>query len=211
MSHVVLLGDSIFDNARYVPGGPPVDRQLQERLPHGWQVTLLALDGATAVDVVDQVRLVPDSATHLFVSAGGNDALEQSGVVRAQSGSAELGLLSYLADIRAQFQQTYRNMLRSVLSRRLPTAVCTIYDAIPGMTREEQAGLCLFNDVILRETFRAGLPVIDLRLICTDRDDYAQSSPIEPSTVGGAKLARAIARVVTTHDFQRGETRVFVA
>jgi lysophospholipase L1-like esterase len=210
MSHVILLGDSIFDNARYVPGGPPVTRQLKERLPHDWQVTLLALDGATAVDVVDQVRQLPDNATHLVVSAGGNDALEQSGVVRMKGGITELGLLSYLADVRAQFQQTYRNMLRSVLSRRLPTTVCTIYDSIPGMTREEQAGLCLFNDVILREAFRAGLPVIDLRLICTDRDDYAQSSPIEPSTVGGAKIARAIARVVATHDLQFEETRVFV-
>ena len=211
MSHVILLGDSIFDNARYVPGGPPVDRQLQARLPGGWKVTLLALDGATAIDVVDQVRQVPDNATHLVVSAGGNDALEQSGVVRMKGGIAEVGLLSYLADVRTQFQQTYRKMLRSVLSRRLPTTVCTIYDSIPGMTREEQAGLCLFNDVILREAFRAGLPVIDLRLICTERDDYAQASPIEPSTVGGAKIARAVARVVTTRDFQPAETRVIVA
>lgn len=33
MSHVVLLGDSIFDNAAYVAGGPDVIHQLRERLP----------------------------------------------------------------------------------------------------------------------------------------------------------------------------------
>jgi hypothetical protein len=153
---------------------------------------------------------LPENATHLVVSAGGNDALEHSGAVRMNEYTAAPGLLSYLADVRGKFEQQYRTMLRAVLSRRLPTTVCTIYDSIPGMTREEHAGLCLFNDAILREAFRAGLPLIDLRLICTDRDDYAQSSPIEPSAAGGAKIARAIVRAVTTDDFREEASRVFV-
>src|SRR3712207_2336551 len=45
MSHVVLLGDSIFDNAAYVRGGPDVIRQLQGVLPAGWKATLRAVDG----------------------------------------------------------------------------------------------------------------------------------------------------------------------
>ena len=35
MSHVVLLGDSIFDNGRYVPGGPSVIEHLRKALPAG--------------------------------------------------------------------------------------------------------------------------------------------------------------------------------
>lgn len=46
MSHVVLLGDSIFDNGRYVPGGPSVIAHLRKALPDGWRATLLARDGA---------------------------------------------------------------------------------------------------------------------------------------------------------------------
>ena len=46
MGHVVLLGDSIFDNARYVPGGPSVTDHLRRSLPREWQVTLLACDGS---------------------------------------------------------------------------------------------------------------------------------------------------------------------
>src|SRR5262249_20871634 len=45
MSHVVLLGDSIFDNDRYVPGDPSVIKHLRRALPHGWRATLLAGDG----------------------------------------------------------------------------------------------------------------------------------------------------------------------
>ncbi len=35
MNHIVLLGDSIFDNARYVPGGPSVIEHLRRGLPAG--------------------------------------------------------------------------------------------------------------------------------------------------------------------------------
>lgn len=48
-----------------------------------------------------------------------------------------------------------------------------------------------FNDVILRVAFEFGLGVIDLRAICTEAADYA--NPIEPSGLGGAKIAKAIA------------------
>ena len=43
--HVVLLGDSIFDNGSYVPGEPSVPEQGQRQLPHGWQGTRRAGDG----------------------------------------------------------------------------------------------------------------------------------------------------------------------
>jgi hypothetical protein len=33
MNHIVLLGDSIFDNAAYVAGGPDVVRQVRDNLP----------------------------------------------------------------------------------------------------------------------------------------------------------------------------------
>src|SRR5688572_7849286 len=46
MNHIVLLGDSVFDNAAYVAGSPDVVRQLREIVPPGWRATLQARDGA---------------------------------------------------------------------------------------------------------------------------------------------------------------------
>ena len=45
MKHIVLLGDSIFDNAAYVAGGPDVVKQLRERysLTHRFRVRSLTL------------------------------------------------------------------------------------------------------------------------------------------------------------------------
>jgi hypothetical protein len=85
-----------------------------------------------------------------------------------------------------------------------------VYDAIPGLGPAEQVALAGFNEVILREAFAAGLPVLDLRLVCDQRADYSPLSPIEPSVVGGAKIARVIAEAVTAHDFGRGRSCVYV-
>ncbi len=73
--HVVLLGDSVFDNGAYVGGGPDVVAQLRERLPRGSEATLLAVDGSVASGVERQLARLPEGATHLVVSTVGNDAL----------------------------------------------------------------------------------------------------------------------------------------
>lgn len=44
MPHVVLLGDSIFDNLKYVQPEPDVVSQLREVLPAGWKASLRAVD-----------------------------------------------------------------------------------------------------------------------------------------------------------------------
>ena len=68
------------------------------------------------------------------------------------------------------------------------------------------AGLTAFNDRIIRAAFARGLPLLDLRLICTEEGDYA--NPIEPSARGGEKIARAIAESVE-HGFAGDRTVVF--
>ena len=83
MNHVVLLGDSVFDNAAYVAGGPDVRSQLQERLGAGWQVSLVAVDGDRAHNVAPQLQHLPPDASHLVVSVGGNDALDNLDFIAA--------------------------------------------------------------------------------------------------------------------------------
>ena len=210
MSHVVLLGDSIFDNAAYVRGGPDVIRQLRGVLPSGWTGTLRAVDGAVTGSVPRQLQGLPPEASHLVLSIGGNDALSHVGVLEDASRSIA-DALNRLAGIGDAFERDYRAMLDRVLARALPTAVCTIYDPRypdPRMQRLAVAGLTIFNDAIARQAFARGLPLIDLRLVCNEDADYA--NPIEPSSHGGDKIVRAIARLLAEHDFSRRRTEVFV-
>jgi hypothetical protein len=153
---------------------------------------------------------LPADATHLVVSVGGNDALDHSSLILNEPATSFAEVLTRFADIQEQFRGNYRGVLERLLGYGKPTAVCTVYEAIPGLDPAEKTGLCLFNDVILREAFRARLPVIDLRLICTEAADYSRSSPIEPSVVGGGKIARAVARVVTRYDSKDEGSCVFV-
>jgi GDSL-like Lipase/Acylhydrolase family len=204
MPHVVLLGDSIFDNAAYVPGGPPVIDQLKAELPRGWQATLLAVDGDTTDLVAVRLAGLPKDATHLVVSVGGNDALMHTHLLAATH-----NVLPEIAAARAEFAGRYRAMLDAVLAVGKPTAVCTVYDAVPGLTAEARTALATFNDVILRDAVRSRLPALDLRLVCDDPGDYSPLSPIEPSAQGGAKIAALVARVVTEHDFARRECVVY--
>ena len=68
--------------------------------------------------------------------------------------------------------------------------------------------LSVFNDVIVREVVAAGVPLLDLRLICDEDSDYA--NPIEPSAQGGEKIAAVIARLVSDHDFLRRRSEIYV-
>ncbi len=211
MGHAILLGDSIFDNRAYVGASEPdVVRQLQAGLPRGWQATLLAADGSVIRGISAQAGRLPADASHLVLSVGGNDALGHARLLEdAARSMAEA--LSTLARAAADFEREYNLMLAELLGRRLPTTLCTIYNprfTDARMQKLAVTALCVFNDAITRAAFAHGLPVIDLRLVCNDERDYA--NPIEPSARGGAKIARAITRVLTEHDFPRGRTQVFI-
>ena len=209
MGHVVLLGDSVFDNAAYVGGGPDVIAQLREQLPAGWRATLAAVDRSTVAGLAPQIARLPPDATHLVISAGGNDALGYSAILGAPSRSMAESL-TQLADIRENFRAQYAAAMTGVLQTGLPAAVCTIYDpryTDPVQRRLGTTALTIINDVILREAVRYGVPVLDLRAICDDDADFA--NPIEPSSHGGWKIAGAIASLLATHDFGRGISAIF--
>jgi hypothetical protein len=193
MKHLVLLGDSIFDNAAYVPGGrPAVIDQVRERLGPDWRATLLARDGSVIKDVHHQLAALPSDATHLVLSAGGNDVLSEAGILNCSAGNVGQGLLR-LVEVRDRFEGDYRTMMEAIRERNLPAIVCTIYNPCsPDAVFQKIAAtaLCLFNDTIIRCAYQFRFAVIDLRAVCTTLRDYANQ--IEPSAAGGAKIAQAI-------------------
>lgn len=199
--HVVLLGDSILDNGRYVRGKPAVSQQLGDLLAaSGGRATLLARDGDRVGDVQEQLQGLPQDATHLIVSAGGNDALDQSGLLdREMARSSEL--LGELAQVHARFAAAYRAMLDALGATQKPFVVCTIYDSNfePPQKALADTALSVFNDVILRCAGEAGVPVVDLRRVFAGPADYANA--IEPNEVGGAKMVAVFAAVCREHDF----------
>eukprot|EP00698_Gefionella_okellyi_P000496 TRINITY_DN10450_c0_g1_i1.p1 TRINITY_DN10450_c0_g1~~TRINITY_DN10450_c0_g1_i1.p1 ORF type:complete len:241 (-),score=31.51 TRINITY_DN10450_c0_g1_i1:124-846(-) len=204
--HIVLLGDSIFDNGVYVQPGVAVKDHLQRLVPQEWKVSLLAQDGAVTIDVINwQLAQVPADTSHIFVSAGGNDALRAQAILHRPCNNVGEAILA-LAEMQNQFEVVYARLIKSVLALGKPAAACTIY--YPRFESKLQqtascAGLSFFNDAIIRQTVHNKLPLLDLRDVCTAHEDYANA--IEPGDAGGAKIAALIWKVVQNGQFARPE------
>ena len=212
MAHLVLLGDSVFDNASYVPNEPAVIDQVQQFLPPGDTALLRAIDGNTIAGVYSQLEHLPAATTHLFLSVGGNDALREAYKIIPASELVTLRL-DELVTMRQRFEKDYQALLETVLSYEKETIVCTVYDRCPVEGRPMKqliyTLLPMFNDCILRQAAQAGLPVIDLRVLCQDKTDFSALSPIEPSVKGGEKIAKAIVEITQSDPFQSGKTYLF--
>ncbi|MEM1385322.1 MAG: SGNH/GDSL hydrolase family protein [Pseudomonadota bacterium] len=195
MDELILLGDSVIDNATYVRAGEPdVSAQIQSLLPD-WQVAMRAVDGHVSADVaagLDAHPLPPGSC--VFLSAGGNDALGSIGLLSDPDDTSFPAAMIRLRQVREAFRGLYAPLLDRLADTR--ALVATIYNpAFAGEEADLQApaegALSAFNDVIQAEALARGFDILDLRRIFTGSADYA--NPIEPSAHGGAKLARAVA------------------
>lgn len=188
--HIVLLGDSIFDNAPYTAGGPAVIDHVRAGLPPGHEATLLAVDGHFVEDVPSQLRKIPDDATHFFLSVGGNNALEHVDLLNrpVESMGHGLALLGKAVDA---FEETYGSLLERLKAELPWIQVCTVYNGNFGAEAPVvSAAIRLFNDAIQRAANTRGLVVVELRDLLNRPEHYA--NPIEPSVEGGRVLAGEI-------------------
>ena len=225
MAHVTLCGDSIFDNKSYLqPGEPDVTTQVNALLPEGFKATRLAIDGDVTQGISRQLQSLSNDATDLFISVGGNDALDGINVFTEPVANVGEALI-YLNTMRNQFETQYREMLQHALSQQLPLTVCSIYyprfhsqnlervfpdgNGVNGETLQKMAMVALanFNDVIFRQAFQLKIPLIDLRVLCDEEEDFA--NPIEPSAVGGQKIARAIVDMLDSSEGSERKSVVY--
>ena len=202
--HVVLCGDSIFDNAAYIDGGPDVAAQLRAILGAEDMVTLRAVEGSISSQLAPQLASLPADATHLIVSIGGNDILHHAALLEQKVGTIA-SALAILGAAVSEFAVEHRSAVSAACERGIPVAICTIYDANMGPLIT--TALSMFNDAISRNIHEHGADLIDLRLVCRESGDYA--NPIEPSVQGGDKIAACIARYVDEVHQPDNRTRVF--
>ncbi|MFT5700926.1 MAG: hypothetical protein ACI8ZB_003811 [Desulforhopalus sp.] len=205
---VALLGDSIFDNESYVLPGEAVIDQVNLLDKVGWSAELLAVDGAVTKDVSSQCERVTEDMTHIVVSIGGNNALGYISVFEKNISSVYEGM-QVLAAIKDQFQKSYQEMLKEVVSLDMNLVLCTIYNTCPGVEIPLLTALSVFNDVIFHEAFKLGVPVLDFRQTFNNPSDYSSVSPIEPSEAGGVKIAKVLQNLMELHDFSTKRSVVY--
>ena len=193
---IVLLGDSIIDNGAYVrPGEPDVAKQTQALLPRHI-VVKRAVDGAVCADVLCSQLSDLRREDHVILSAGGNDALQHIDLLEVSTEAMPREVLARLGKIREEFHRTYAKLLDRLALTRAPVLVLTVYNPSfdsdgrdIAYQKAAEGAVSIFNDVIQQEAHRRSFDILELRTLFTDRADYA--NPIEPSALGGAKLAQA--------------------
>jgi len=190
---VVLLGDSILDNAPYTEPEPDTAAHLRRILGAAGSVDLRARDGATMADVPRQLERTADRGATAVLSIGGNDATAHIGIL-ARPASDSAAVIGDLLEIADDFGRRYEEVARTVAAHYQRTVLCTIYEVQlepAPLARLARVPLALLNDRIIRTAGLLGLEVLELREVCTAPSDFVLQ--IEPSATGAAKIAQAIA------------------
>tara|TARA_B100001564_G_scaffold313406_1_gene286905 strand:- start:176 stop:853 length:678 start_codon:yes stop_codon:yes gene_type:complete len=199
VTFTTLLGDSIIDNKSYVQHG---EFSVLEHLEYqsDLQFQQLAYDGHTTENVLSGQIFSPavQTSSHLVLSVGGNDLLQNipflyEGPIENING-AIAGVQQYIFN---PLQQRYETIVEKLSSHRANLLLCTVYEGDLGRSDEfsniidsSKTMVSAFNDIVYKTANKYGADVLELRDIFVRPEDYA--NPIEPSHIGGEKLAKAI-------------------
>lgn len=166
--------------------------------------------------ILPQAWEAPKGATHYIVSVGGNNAISAVNILKEPTLSAEEAIMR-VHSFAKQFEEEFSAMVHNLveyIGKDTPLVICSIYNpcfAPFNVTTVSQdvADTCvaLLADVVLRVATRFQAPVVDWRRVMTKVEDFA--NPIEPSSIGGAKMANAIVSVVRNHAFHLQTTVVY--
>jgi len=206
--HIVLLGDSTLDNGRYLDlahGELSVEKQITKRcIERGWAVTVLAQDGSMLQDVRErQLPLIPEAATHIILSASGNDLLS----LLNQMVVANFTLSSMYATIGTglnQVSDNYKNLLQELKGLGCHLACCTLYR--PNFNHLFFKSLATFslglhNNRIKQISVDLDCSLIDFANMFDGPEDFA--NPLELSSRGGSKAVENIASWVVDFPISR--------
>lgn len=178
---VILMGDSVLNNANYVPAGKSVYDSLKSKLS---KVINLAKDGATISDLYGQLDKIPidlnNTNTYIFISAGGNDILNNRTELRP-------------TDIRRLFD-SYMKFLKALRTKLGSIKINILNLYLPSNPRYQtyKTSIEQWNQLIQASSNKVGemYNVVNLNTLLTRPDDFVYD--IEPSESASDKIAYLI-------------------
>ena len=109
--HLLMLGDSVFDNGVYVPGESDVSEQVKSHLERSFKsskLTFHARNGAVMSDVKNQqIKNIPEYITHIALSIGGNDLLGLIQYLDQNRGDSFHQNLQFLSQLKQKFSDIH--------------------------------------------------------------------------------------------------------
>lgn len=188
-STIILLGDSILKNNSYVPAGKSVDA-LVKKNNRGGEVYSFAVNDSKIVDVYEQINKLPldvnNESTIIFLSVGGNDILEMFQNYDDSSSQQE---------ILITMGKAYKKLVKSIQTRMNKSKIVLLDLYYPENIKYKQYRAVIQKwNTILREMSKDKTNNIDgiipISELVTSSNDFTLG--IEPSQIGGEKIARSI-------------------
>ena len=178
---IILIGDSVLNNANYVPSGKSVYDILKTKLS---KVLNFSKDGATINDLYSQLDKIPTNLnkteTHIFISAGGNDILNKSSELNS-------------ANITHLFNR-YMDFLKSLRVKLGNAQIHILNLYLPANPRYQsyKPSIDQWNQLINNNSSKIGeiYNVVDLNSLLTTPNDFVYD--IEPSEFASEKIATII-------------------
>jgi hypothetical protein len=201
--HMILLGDAL-QNIDLGEGDR--ERALVPRPRNPWKLTILQPS-----DVLRQgkVRAIPPGASHVAICLDGGWAIETSGLLEREARSVREALDTF-AEAADEFEKVFAALIAAALETGLPTVVCTLVPARysePVQQRTGATALAIFNDRLVRRAFAARLPIVDLRMVCDQKGDYATETLL--SSAGVRKAANVVRSALYEISRETAKTRVY--
>ena len=181
VTHIVLLGDSIFQNNNYVPKSKSVEYLLKEKL--SIPSLVLAQDNAIIYDIPKQYNSMPlnlnAKTTNLYISIGGNDLLN----LYEHNNTNNSKLFNMVWEI---YKKTILMLIDSTQCNIILTDIYFITD--PNYSRYLPI-IKKWNANLYRFASKNNFKVFKISEILTQPQDFTNS--IEPSSVGGKKMVNS--------------------
>ena len=180
-NYVILMGDSVLNNANYVPTGKSVYDILKTKLSN---VLNVSRDGATINDLYGQLDKIPmdlnKSETYIFISIGGNDILNKRSELDSN-------------DVMRLFN-TYMDFLKALRTKlgSVNINIMNLYQPANPRYQSYKSSIEEWNKLINQYSNKIGeiYNVVDLNSLLRTPEDFVYD--IEPSDTGSEKIASLI-------------------
>jgi hypothetical protein len=179
---IILLGDSVLKNNSYVKG-KSVDELLVKKT--NGNTLCYAQNNANINDIYSQIDFIPFEAnknsTYIFLSAGGNDILEQF----VENSNSNLENNSHI--LKTIFS-AYKKLVKSIQTKMNLANIVLLDIYYPENIKYQQYHPIIkeWNTMLYSTDFQ----IIKISNILTKPEDFTFG--IEPSEIGGNKLANNI-------------------
>jgi hypothetical protein len=177
-TNIILLGDSILNNSKYVEEQDTVLFKLKEKFDN---IHLYAEDGATIVDAYNQLDKIPDELNHndsfVFISVGGNNILSSL----FQDTDIDDVFSKYMSFV-SSFKIKFNNITNIIL--------LNLYYPLSKQYSKYQPVIKKWNELLDQNANKYGYKVLKIDELMINPTDFIYN--IEPSGNGATKISHGI-------------------